>query len=92
MSKDEIFKDASSPIGDFSFNKEVATVFYDMLHRSVPYYQEIQRMIAKKRESLQNVLIPYRLLENRELLLKQGFRYCDIFFRWYSFCGLVAVK
>jgi len=60
MSKDEIFKDASRPIGDFSFNKEVATVFDDMLHRSVPYYQEIQ--------------------------------YCDIFFRWYSFCGLVAVK
>jgi len=241
MSKDEIFKDASRPIGDFSFNKEVATVFDDMLHRSVPYYQEIQRMIAeiacdfavngtniydlgcstgttllnlnrnlgdnvryvgidysedmlekcrkkfsenhfsgdyelisadlnngvpienasvvvmvlslqfirplyreklletifrgtndngalivvekvlgedsvfnrlfikyyydmkkrngyseseiaKKRESLENVLIPYRLLENRELLLKQGFRYCDIFFKWYNFCGLVAVK
>jgi tRNA (cmo5U34)-methyltransferase len=241
MSKDEIFKNESRPVGDFSFNKEVATVFDDMLDRSVPYYQEIQRMIAeiacdfvvdgtniydlgcstgttllnlnrhlgdqvkyigidysddmlekcrrkfsdnhfsgeyelvcgdlnagismenasvvlmvlslqfirplyrekllesifrgmnengslivvekvlgedsvfnrlfikyyydfkkkngyseseiaKKRESLENVLIPYRLLENRELLLKQGFRYCDIFFKWYNFCGIVAVK
>ena len=241
MSKDEIFKDKLKPVGDFIFNREVATVFDDMLNRSVPFYQEIQRMIAelaydfavdgtniydlgcstgttllnlnrilggrvrfigvdysndmlekcrkklsenhfageyelicsdlnkgilvenasvvvmvlslqfirplhrerlienvfrgindngsliivekvlgedsvfnrlfikyyydmkkrngysdleisKKRESLENVLIPYRLLENRELLLKQGFRYCDIFFKWYNFCGMVAVK
>jgi tRNA (cmo5U34)-methyltransferase len=241
MPKDEIFRKESRPIGDFNFNEEVATVFDDMLVRSVPYYQEIQRMIAeiacdfvvngttiydlgcstgttllnlnrhlgdrvrytgvdysedmlekcrrkfsdnhfsggyelvcadlnngisienasvvlmvlslqfirplhrekllesilrgtndngclivvekvlgedsvfnrlfikyyyemkkrngyseleisKKRESLENVLIPYRLLENRELLLKQGFRYCDVFFKWYNFCGMVAVK
>ena len=241
MDKDEIFKNEAKPIGDFNFNEEVATVFDDMLVRSVPYYQEIQRMIAeiagdfvvngttvydlgcstgttllnlnrhlgdrvrytgvdysedmlekcrrklsdnqfsgeyelvcadlnngisienasvvlmvlslqfirplyrekllesilrgtndngclivvekvlgedsvfnrlfikyyyemkkrhgyseleisKKRESLENVLIPYRLLENRELLLKQGFRYCDVFFKWYNFCGMVAVK
>ena len=241
MDKDEIFKNEAKPIGDFNFNEEVATVFDDMLVRSVPYYQEIQRMIAeiagdfvvngttvydlgcstgttllnlnrhlgdrvrytgvdysedmlekcrrklsdnqfsgeyelvcadlnngisienasvvlmvlslqfirplyrekllesilrgtndngclivvekvlgedsvfnrlfikyyyemkkrngyseleisKKRESLENVLIPYRLLENRELLLKQGFRYVDVFFKWYNFCGMVAVK
>ena len=241
MSKDEIFRNESRPVGDFSFNEEVATVFDDMLSRSVPFYEEIQRMIAelacdfavdgtniydlgcstgttllnlnrqlgnrvrfigvdysadmlekcrmklsdnhfsgeyelicadlnksilienasvvvmvlslqfirplyrerliesifrginnngsliivekvlgedsvfnrlfikyyydmkkkngyseleiaKKRESLENVLVPYRLLENRELLLKQGFRYCDVFFKWYNFCGLVAVK
>jgi tRNA (cmo5U34)-methyltransferase len=241
MSKDEIFRNESRPVGDFSFNEEVATVFDDMLNRSVPFYSEIQRMIAelacdfaadgtniydlgcstgttllnlnrhlgdrvrfigvdysgdmlekcrkkfsdnhfsgeyelvcadlnrgiymenasvvimvlslqfirplnrekllesifrgmndngclivvekvlgedsvfnrlfikyyydmkkkngyseleiaKKRESLENVLVPYRLLENRELLLKQGFRYCDVFFKWYNFCGMVAVK
>jgi hypothetical protein len=38
MSKDEIFKNESRPIGDFSFNEEVATVFDDMLNRSVHYY------------------------------------------------------
>ena len=47
MSKDEIFKNKSKPIGDFHFNEEVATVFDDMLVRSVPYYREIQRMIAE---------------------------------------------
>ena len=38
MSKDEIFKNESRPIGGFSFNEEVATVFDDMLNRSVHYY------------------------------------------------------
>lgn len=47
MDKDEIFKNEARPIGDFNFNEEVATVFDDMLVRSVPYYQEIQRMMAK---------------------------------------------
>jgi tRNA (cmo5U34)-methyltransferase len=48
--------------------------------------------IAQKREALENVLVPYKLLENRELLLNMGFEYVDVFFKWYNFCGLVAVK
>ena len=27
-----------------------------------------------------------------ELLLRSGFRYVDTFFKWYNFCGMVAVK
>jgi tRNA (cmo5U34)-methyltransferase len=38
------------------------------------------------------VLIPYKLLENRELLIETGFRSVDVFFKWYNFCGIVAVK
>jgi tRNA (cmo5U34)-methyltransferase len=48
--------------------------------------------IAQKRESLENVLIPYRMEENRELLLSSGFRSCEEFFRWYNFSGLIALK
>jgi len=48
--------------------------------------------ISQKREALENVLIPYKLLENRELLIKCGFRYVDVFFKWYNFTGMVAVK
>lgn len=48
--------------------------------------------IAKKREALENVLMPYRLEENMELLLSSGFSQCDVFFKWYNFCGLVAFK
>jgi tRNA (cmo5U34)-methyltransferase len=38
------------------------------------------------------VLIPYREDENRDLLLNAGFRSVEAFFRWYNFCGFVAVK
>ena len=48
--------------------------------------------IAQKREALENVLIPYRIEENVELLLRSGFRECDVFFKWYNFCGIIALK
>jgi len=73
---------------DSVFNRLFIKYYYDMKKKNG--YSELE--IAKKREALENVLIPYRLLENRELLLKQGFRYCDVFFKWYNFCGMVAVK
>ena len=38
------------------------------------------------------MLIPYRLEENRELLLRTGFRSVDVFLKWFNFCGMVAVK
>ena len=48
--------------------------------------------ISQKREALENVLIPYRIEENTELLLNSGFTQCDVFFKWYNFCGIVALK
>lgn len=48
--------------------------------------------IAQKREALENVLIPYHVDENRGLLLDSGFQTFDVFFRWYNFCGMIAIK
>jgi tRNA (cmo5U34)-methyltransferase len=53
-------------------------------------YSEME--ISQKREALENVLIPYKLEENRELLKSTGFRYVEVFLKWYNFCGIVAVK
>lgn len=53
-------------------------------------YSKIE--IAQKREALENVLVPYRLEEDKELLLGSGFTQCDVFFQWYNFCGMVALK
>ena len=76
-------------IGEESlFNRLFIKYYYDMKKRN--HYSDLE--ISQKREALENVLIPYKLLENRELLLKQGFRYCDVFFKWYNFCGMIAVK
>jgi tRNA (cmo5U34)-methyltransferase len=73
---------------DSLFNRLFIKYYYDMKRRNG--YSELE--ITQKREALENVLIPYKLLENRELLLRTGFRYVDVFFKWYNFCGIVAVK
>ena len=65
----------------------------------IEHYHEFKRRrgysdleIAQKREALENVLVPYRLEENRQLLHKVGFREVDVFFKWYNFCAMVAMK
>src|SRR5437762_2130778 len=44
--KDQVFREAQ-PVADFDFGEKVASVFDDMLDRSVPFYREMQRMIAE---------------------------------------------
>ncbi len=62
--------------------------YYDYKRRMG--YSELE--IAKKREALENVLIPYHHEENNQLLLNTGFSQVEDFFRWYNFCGSVALK
>lgn len=47
MSKDEVFREEIRKASDFKFGENVARVFDDMVNRSVPFYGEIQRMIAE---------------------------------------------
>ena len=73
---------------DSMFNRLFIKYYYYM--KKLNGYSELE--IAQKREALENVLIPYKLLENREMLLRAGFRYVEVFFKWYNFCGIIAVK
>lgn len=73
---------------DSLFNRLFIDYYYDFKRRN--HYNEME--ISQKREALENVLIPYKLMENRELLLNTGFRYVDTFFKWYNFSGMIAVK
>ena len=73
---------------DSLFNRQFIKYYYDFKRRN--HYNDLE--IAQKREALENVLIPYKLMENRELLLRRGFRYVETFFKWYNFCGMIAVK
>jgi tRNA (cmo5U34)-methyltransferase len=47
MGKDEVFKGEIEKPSDFKFGANVAKVFDDMVNRSVPFYGEIQRMMAE---------------------------------------------
>ncbi|HAK63885.1 MAG TPA: carboxy-S-adenosyl-L-methionine synthase CmoA [Alphaproteobacteria bacterium] len=75
-------------VSDSDLNRLFINYYYDLKRRNG--YSELE--ISQKREALENVLIPYRLEENVELLKGAGFRSVEMFFRWYNFCGMVAVK
>jgi len=53
-------------------------------------YSELE--IAKKREALENVLIPCSLEENRSMLHAAGFVEVEPFFQWFNFVSFLAVK
>lgn len=45
--QDKVFADQINKASDFKFGAKVAGVFDDMVNRSVPFYGEMQRMIAE---------------------------------------------
>lgn len=73
---------------DSMFNRAFIKFYYNMKKR----YGYSEMEIAQKREALENVLIPYRLEENIGLLKNNNFSNIDIFYKWYNFCGIIAVK
>jgi tRNA (cmo5U34)-methyltransferase len=70
------------------FNRDFIDYYYNYKRRQ--HYSELE--ISQKREALENVLIPYKLSENMLMLREAGFTHCEIFFKWYNFTGLIAVK
>lgn len=73
---------------DSLFNRLFIDYYYAFKRRNG--YSDLE--IAQKREALENVLVPYRLNENMALLEKAGFSSREVFFKWYNFCGIVAIK
>ncbi len=73
---------------DEAFNEQFQQSYYQFKKRRG--YSELE--IAKKREALENVLIPFSLEENRNLLLEAGFTKVTSFFQWFNFVSFVASK
>ena len=73
---------------DSDMNRFFIDFYYDFKRRNGYSEQEILR----KRESLENVLIPYRVDENAELFRRNGFATVETFFQWYNFAGFLCVK
>lgn len=73
---------------DTIFNRLFIQHYYAYKRRNG--YSDME--IANKREALENVLIPYRMEENFDLLKFAGFQKIEVFFRWYNFCGIIAMK
>ncbi|AWK61779.1 carboxy-S-adenosyl-L-methionine synthase CmoA [Helicobacter cinaedi] len=66
-----------------------------MIERYLRYKIEqgyTQYEINKKREALENVLIPFSLEENMALLKNVGFSGAEVLFKWVNFGSIIAVK
>lgn len=73
---------------DSNMNRVFIDFYYDFKRRNDYSNEEI----SKKREALENVLIPYRFDENFELFRRNGFTTVETFFQWYNFAGFLCVK
>jgi len=73
-------------------NKKLNKVMIDLYYefKKEKGYSEYE--IAQKREALENVLIPYTMQENIEMLKNAGFKDIDILFRWNNFATFIAFK
>lgn len=69
-------------------NRLYIDFYYDLKQRLG--YSKLE--ISQKREALENVLVPYRIDENITLFERSGFSMTDVFFRWYNWAGIIAIK
>jgi tRNA (cmo5U34)-methyltransferase len=75
-------------VEDSTLNRMYIELYYRFKAKQGYTAEEIQR----KRESLENVLVPYRVEENVELLKRCGFDTVDTCFRWFNWAAFVAIK
>ena len=66
----------------------------------IDHYLEFKKSLSgytdaenqRKREALENVLVPYRLDENYAILQRAGFERMTTYFQWFNFVCIIAVK
>jgi tRNA (cmo5U34)-methyltransferase len=73
-------------------DKSLNRTYIDIYHRFKrdKGYSDLE--IARKREALENILIPFTLEENRDMLEEAGFHPVSLFFQWFNFSSLVGIK
>jgi len=67
-------------------------LFIECYHHYKQRAQYSALEIARKREALENVLVPFTGSENMGLLHDAGFEVVEEIFRWYNFAAYVAIK
>lgn len=79
--------------------EKILTNNSDMNRYFIDFYYEYksrngysQGEILKKREALENVLVPYRTNENFELFRRSGFNTVETCFQWFNFAGYLCLK
>jgi tRNA (cmo5U34)-methyltransferase len=73
---------------DGHMNRFFIDLYYDFKRRRG--YSDAE--IGRKREALENVLVPYRLEENRDLFSRNGFELVETFFQWFNFAAFLCIR
>ena len=73
---------------DTRLNREFIDIYHQF--KKARGYSELE--IARKREALENVLIPFSIEENRSMLKEIGFTSVETYFQWFYFTSIIAVK
>lgn len=73
-------------------DKHLNRTFIDTYHnfKREQGYSDLE--IARKREALENILIPFTADENKAMLSYAGFEPVTSFFQWFNFSSFVAIK
>jgi len=87
------------PGGTLICMEKVLTNSSDMNRYFIDFYYEFKAQmgytseeIRRKREALENVLVPYRTDENVELFRRNGYSTVETCFQWFNFAGYLGVK
>ena len=87
------------PGGGFILNEKVLSedkllseTFVEMHHDFKKGHGYSKMEISKKRDALENVLVPLKLSKTMTLIHEAGFTAVDIFFKWNNFAGVIALK
>lgn len=91
--------DCLRPGGILILSEKTISPAPDINRAYIDFYHDFKRNqgyseteIAKKRESLENILIPFSIQENIALAHKAGFSHVEPFFQWFNFVSFVAIK
>lgn len=91
--------EAIRPGGAFLFvektidsDPDVAANFIAEYHRRKRLWGYSDEEIQRKREALENQLVPFRPEENLQMLKSAGFDVTSVFFTWLNFQGYLGIK
>ena len=73
---------------DKKIDLDIIEIYYN--YKKEQGYSEYE--IAKKREALENVLIPFTIKENIKMCKEAGFKSIDTIFQWGNFVTFIAKK
>jgi tRNA (cmo5U34)-methyltransferase len=92
-------RDGLVPGGSLVLIEKIKSVVPDLDRTFIEFHHQFKREkgysdleISRKREALENVLIPWTVEENQALIKQAGFSTVDLFFKWNNFAGFIALN